>query len=385
MKAWIKSWIKGHRRIYLLISLLRLLNRSSIRRIDGSKKNYPRVIQLPITYRCNSKCVMCNVWKMYPSGEATPEEFAQFMKDEIFREVAGVGVNGGEPSLVSNLPDYIDAILTLPKLKHLNIITNGFASKRVLDLCEEIYGKCKKKGVHFSLYVSLDGVGEVHDRVRGIPGAFWKAMAVVEEIIKNSGKYCDSFKVGFTITRQNIYNLMEFDAFAQKMCIPVEYRLAVPIRRLDNQMNEENYSIFHDKRMKHLAREFFHYKYKTETNLMEKFKYFGIYYYLTAKEPERILGCEWKEDGITLDPDGSIYYCAVASKKLGSLREKKGREIFFNEDNIQYRKDLIKTTCKNCIHDYNGRPELRHFLIFLKDLLHERFSMKIYEWKARFL
>src|SRR5687767_13914860 len=75
---------------------------------DGGKKNYPKVVQLPVTYRCNSKCVMCNIWQMDYSNEMTTEEFSRFLKDDIFSRVEAVGINGGEPSLVKELPAYAE-------------------------------------------------------------------------------------------------------------------------------------------------------------------------------------------------------------------------------------------------------------------------------------
>jgi len=59
------------------------------------KKKYPKVIQLPITYKCNSRCVMCNIWKMNKKNELSSEEFAKILKDEIFQKVEFVGINGG--------------------------------------------------------------------------------------------------------------------------------------------------------------------------------------------------------------------------------------------------------------------------------------------------
>ncbi len=35
----------------------------------GLAKKYPKVVQLPMTYLCNSRCVMCNIWKMDYSNE----------------------------------------------------------------------------------------------------------------------------------------------------------------------------------------------------------------------------------------------------------------------------------------------------------------------------
>jgi len=97
------------------------------------------------------------------------------------------------------------------------------------------------------------------------------------------------------------------------------------------------------------------------------------------------MGCTWKDEGITLDARGEIYYCAVASKSIGSLRQQDGESIFFDDKNIDYRKSIVKNFCNMCIHDYNGKTELKNILIFFKYLIKNKISMKIYELKVRFM
>ena len=123
MKQQLIQLIKKNKKLFLIAKALRFLQTSSFSKIDGSKKKYPKVIQLPITYNCNARCVMCNIWQMDHSGEATVEEFAKFMQDDIFKEVAAVGINGGEPSLVPNLYEYAEEILKLPSLKSCARVT----------------------------------------------------------------------------------------------------------------------------------------------------------------------------------------------------------------------------------------------------------------------
>lgn len=98
-----------------------------------------------------------------------------------------------------------------------------------------------------------------------------------------------------------------------------------------------------------------------------------------------MLGCAWKDEGVTLDARGELYYCAVASDSIGSLRKNTGEKIFFDDKNINYRKSIIKNSCDGCIHDYSGQPYIRDVLKFLSDTIKDRLSMKIYELKVRFM
>jgi len=119
--------------------------------------------------------------------------------------------------------------------------------------------------------------------------------------------------------------------------------------------------------------------------LSDKFKYFSIFYWLNSDNPKRFLGCIWKDEGITLDARGELYYCAVASNSIGSLRKDKGEKIFFDDKNIEYRKSIIKNSCDGCIHDYAGKPEFKDLVTFFKYIIFNKIAMHIYRIKLRFM
>ncbi len=384
VKQQLIQLIKKNKKLFLIAKVLRFLQTSSFSKIDGSNKKYPKVIQLPITYNCNSKCVMCNIWKMDHSNEMTVEEFATFMKDDIFKEVEAVGINGGEPSLVPNLPEYIKEVLTLPKLKSLNIISHGFSQKPLLKSLEEIYKMCKEKNIHFQVLISLDGVREIHNIVRGKTNVFEKTSSTIDEIMKNKSKYCDDLELGCTIVKQNIHNLVELDTYAKMKNYNIKFRLGIENKRIESNKLKDQYSVIYSP-LKQSAKEFFHYQISQTKDFANKFKYYAIFSWLNSEKPKRILGCMWKEEGITLDARGELYYCAVASNSLGSLRKEKGEKIFFDDKNIEYRKSIINNSCDGCIHDYTGKAEFKNVWKFLIDTLKNRFAMKLYEIKVRFL
>lgn len=375
--------IKKTNRLYLFAKVTRFLLKSSFKKIDGSKKKYPKVIQLPITYNCNSKCVMCNIWKMDHSNEATVSEFARFIDDPLFKKVESVGVNGGEPSLIKSLPEYINEILRLPSLKSLNIISHGFGTKPLLKSLEVIYKSCQEKGVKFHVAISLDGVGEIHNLVRGRPKVFEKTTKTIDEIISNQSKYCDSYDIGCTVVNQNVNYLIELDTYAKSKNYNIKYRLGIENKRIESDKLKDQYSVVYNS-LRQSAKEFFHYKFLEAKSLSNKFKYYAIFYWLNSKVPKRLLGCAWKDEGVTLDSRGVLYYCAVASDKIGSLRDDKGENIFFADKNIEYRKSIISNNCDGCIHDYSGKAEFTNVLKFIVDIFISKFSMRFYQIKLWF-
>ena len=383
MKNKLKKILEKNRKLFMVVKSIRFLQFSSLTKITGGKKKYPKVIQLPITYHCNSKCVMCNVWQMDYSGEAKIQEFASFMKDDIFKEVEAVGINGGEPSLIKNLDEYAAEILKLPSLKALNIISHGFNTKLILSKVEQIYKLCKAKQIKFHISISLDGVGDIHNQVRG-KEVFHKTTATIDEIKKNQHKYCDSFNMGCTVINKNVDNLVELNTYANRKDYDIKYRLGIENKRIESDQLTDQYSVLYSP-LKQSAKEFFHLQMVQASDIMNKFKYYGIFHWLNNEKPKRMLGCAWKDEGVTLDSRGELYYCAVASDSIGTLREKKGTDIFFDDKNIEYRKSIIDNSCDGCIHDYVGKSEMKDSLKFLFDTIRNRYAMKVYKFKIKFV
>ncbi|MCB0514730.1 MAG: 4Fe-4S cluster-binding domain-containing protein [Chitinophagales bacterium] len=362
-----------------LLQSAKILFAAKWREETGLRKLKPKVIQLPITYNCNSKCVMCNIWNMDYSNEMNVEEFANFLTDPLFSEVEIVGINGGEPTLVKNLHEFAEVIVAkLPKLKSLNIISHGFNQKQLFKQLELMYATCKTHNIHFHVSISLDGYGETHNTVRGLK-VFKLTDGSIRTLQNEKNKYCDSLDVGCTVIRQNVDALSELVVYAERQNIPIKYRLGIENKRIESDILSDNFNLYHQKE-KQSAKEFFHACYFSARSFYESFKYFAIYHQLAAPKTERLLGCNWKEKGITLDSRGDLYYCAVASDKIGSLRQDTGEAIFWNEQNLHYRQQIIEHTCKDCIHDYYGTPQLKHIWYFLK----EHFNEKLY-WLPYFI
>ncbi len=232
--------------------------------------------------------------------------------------------------------------------------------------------------------VSLDGVGEIHNTVRG-KNVFKKTMTTIIEIKNQQELYCDSYDIGCTVVKQNIDHLVQLESHSRTYGYPIKYRLGIPNKRIESDTIQDKFSITFNHTTQG-AKEFFHYLLHQPLSLYEKFKYYSIFKWLTdGDHKKRRLGCLWKEDGVTLDSRGNLYYCAVKSNNLGSLRQNSGENFFFSNDNLKHRNDIIENQCDECIHDYYGNPRIYDVIYFIIDLAKERYSMKIYDLKLRFM
>ncbi len=313
---------------------------------NGSGNKLPLVLQLPITNKCNLLCKMCNVPSM-EKEDITFEKFKKALNNKLFSEIISVGVNGGEPFLLSNIEDYIDVILNLPKIRNINIISNGILTDRILEKLKIINERCKSKGVRVGITFSLDGYKDVHNMIRGVPGVFDRTVKTIKSIQADINKYCSSIGIICTVSNYNIHSLNELLAFAELNNLPnINFQLAVAHKRLDNYNIVENFSVITDKYNKMLAKEFFFGQYmKTQ-----KSSYYFIYKFLESDCTKRMIACQWADRDVTLNASGELFYCAVNSKQIGSIKNESLYDAFFDKNNIEYRKKLVCENCDKCIH-----------------------------------
>lgn len=150
------------------------------------------VIVWNMTRRCNLKCVHCYARATGMSGvDEIGTDQAKIMIDDLAAYGAPVMLfSGGEPLAREDLVEL--AAYAVEKGMRAVISTNGSL------ITPEKAAELKNVGLSY-VGVSLDGLEETHDRFRGVPGAFKKAL----EGIANC--QAEGLKVGlrFTINRRN--------------------------------------------------------------------------------------------------------------------------------------------------------------------------------------
>lgn len=325
----------------------------------------PRVLQFPITGRCNSKCGTCSVPELAPDIDMTVERVREIMQNDLFRKLSSIGINGGEPSLVKELPAIINELFTLPKLKSIHMITNGMLTERILEITREINESCNAHGVCFNLSISLDGIDEVYWACRGV-SSFTKTMDTIMHIIEAPGVYCSAFSTGCTVSKYNVDHLAANAAYCKEHSIPIFYRLAVPNRRIYNLGYSDDFSVLTDDSDRRTAMEFFFGKVvdRGDRDWKQKFTYYAIFKYLEGKGHVRLADCFWKWRDATVDELGNIYYCATESKAIGELDSSNAKDIFYSKENLAYRKELIEKSCQDCIH-YAFAPSIKGAFSFI--------------------
>lgn len=328
----------------------------------------PVVIQFPVIDICNSKCQMCKIWERKGNDAMSLEDIRAGFSSPLFSEVRAVGINGGEPTLRKDLAQIVDTLFDcLPKLKHISLITNGYNAPIVIQRIKEIAEVVERRGGGLDVMVSLDGVGEVHDRVRGKSGNFERAVEVLRFAKGHSG--VQNVRVGCTVIKENVYGLHDLFDFCQKEGVYVKYRIGIPHKRLYSEEVTGPFKLDDDE-IVHIA-EFLkglcrHY----ETSPLQRYFYRSLVDQLLHHAPRRS-GCDWQHRGATVTARGELLYCAVKSPTIGNFVSGVSEKDYFASEPLL--EGIRSNECANCLHDYVGLPDLKGTL----GILLEKFVAKV--------
>ena len=158
----------------------------------------PYKVEFYLTDRCDSRCGTCGCWRRPPG----PSE--ELTADRIIHAAASlgprllwVGLSGGEPTLREDFAEIARGIArACPRLVLLNFGTNGLNPGRVIERAAPVAAL----DIPFiSAALSIDGVGEVHDRVRGVRGAFERLVETATALVELEGRH-PNFILSFQTT-----------------------------------------------------------------------------------------------------------------------------------------------------------------------------------------
>ena len=285
------------------------------------------------TDRCNSRCKHCNIWKQKSiPNPLTLEEIEKALSDPLFKDVKEIINTGGEPILRQDIEEIVlIEHKCLPKAK-LQLSTNALLPDRVLNLAKSLL----EKGIPISVGVSLDGIGEKHDYIRGVKGNFQKADYLLHELLKLKKEHRNKLEIGigFTLSDLTLDSLDPVREYAKKLNIEllIQWYNQSPFYgniKMDIAKNKEL-----TKAVQSLIPSFLQ---EMWLNWLEgkfiKFPCFALYTFCVLK---------W---------DGAIVPCLnYFDKSIGNIREKSPTEIWQSPEAKKIRK--IVKSCPGCLNEW---------------------------------
>jgi len=155
----------------------------------------PRILTWTLNFRCNARCGMCDSWKKSPEDEMDTDA-ALSVVAKLPRSIAAVRLTGGEPFLRTDLGVIVNALENRLRPDLVHLTTNGFLPDAVAAFLE---ARQRIASVPLHLLVSVDGMEELHNEIRGRPFAFRKAMETLEIVAANRRRWNVELAVNQTV------------------------------------------------------------------------------------------------------------------------------------------------------------------------------------------
>mgnify|MGYP000527655209 CR=1 FL=1 len=139
-------------------------------RATGKPVLLPFNYTFSITYRCNSRCKTCNIWKIQQKVpfdlELKTNEWIEIIKS-LGNAPFWITISGGEPFLRKDLIEIIEAIVRFNNPEIINIPTNGIL-RSTTDKIEEILEILKGSRIKLVINYSIDSNEEKNEEIRGV-------------------------------------------------------------------------------------------------------------------------------------------------------------------------------------------------------------------------
>jgi MoaA/NifB/PqqE/SkfB family radical SAM enzyme len=161
----------------------------------------PYMAEFDITYRCNSRCLMCQRWRDSGGGELTLAEYRDLAGTLRDMGTHQISIAGGEPLLRRDVFPIIRAFSE--RGASVNLCTNGILLERYAEAIAASGATC--------VTVSLDGALEgTHDRIRGTPGACARIEAGIRTLLQRPASRRPLLRVRMTFSRDNAHEISDF-------------------------------------------------------------------------------------------------------------------------------------------------------------------------------
>ncbi|MEQ1558605.1 MAG: radical SAM protein [Methyloglobulus sp.] len=298
---------------------------------------------ISLTNRCDARCTMCNIWQLDPEEDLKAEDYRRALPNTL----RNVNLTGGEALLRPDILDITQAIHEAASQARIILATNGFRTEKALKTVTNLLKIVPKLGIA----VSLDGSAESHDKMRGVPKAYDRAVETLRGLRKLG---MQDIRIGFTATAENVHELIPIYQLAKSL--DVEFTATVAQNSEIYYSTAENSTIDPEA----IAREF--------TALIQQRLnssspkdwlrgYFdrGVIHF--ARTGLRMTGCDAASGFFYLAWSGNIYPCLTVPKSLGNIRNQSFTELWNSEQAVLIRQEASR--CQKCWMVCTARSELK--------------------------
>jgi MoaA/NifB/PqqE/SkfB family radical SAM enzyme len=289
----------------------------------GTRPQLPVNLTVSVTYSCPSRCATCDIWKK-KVDDLSVDEYGR-----IFPTLAKVPVwvtlSGGDQFLRADFDEVVRLVATQIEPRIVNIPMNGIITERIFSLLPKIAHHTA--AAQLVLNLSVDEIGEAHDRIRGADHNFEK-LTLVAELIHDLKKTYPHVVLGVhtVISKLNVDRIPAIEREARAIFRPDSYIAEVAENRVElDTMHKDitpdpadfRRAVAHLRavilagRSPHLV-----------ARLVESLRL--EYYELAARileEKRQVIECYAGWASAHLAPDGHVWGCCVRAESVGNVRD----------------------------------------------------------------
>jgi MoaA/NifB/PqqE/SkfB family radical SAM enzyme len=301
----------------------------------------PPFLILFINSICNQKCEHCFYWRnLNRRDDLSTEEL--FALSRSLGRIETLYLSGGEPFLRPEFGEICRQFIRHNKVRQIYVPTNGYFADRTL---KQIRETLKEKDLDlFVPEISLDGLGEFHNKFRGSPGAFDKAMQTYDALAKlQESDPRLRIHANSTATAVNMDEIRRLTTYLFDRCPKMDHHNLALIRgdrknpSLQGPNLEEYRRLYEYIRRLWAAREAGRYGSVVEPMLQwAKSR--------TAATRTQVIPCRAGVLNAVVYSNGDVSVCEQHAP-LGNLRERSFREIWNSPEAQALRKSIAAKAC----------------------------------------
>jgi MoaA/NifB/PqqE/SkfB family radical SAM enzyme len=305
-----------------------------------------------ITDKCNGRCVHCDIGsKKDRSKDLSIDGIDRVLSDRVvqkgyakYGKEYDISFAGGEPFLRDDLQAIIDLVEKKCPGSFKCITTNGLLEQKISGFIKT------NRHLKFKLNVSVDGLEDVHDLLRG-PGAFKRTIRTIYNIKERYPQ--QNVEIKLTLSPHNFDQVLNVYTLASKLGCQFSFKPAENLKYytnsrdpLDLTFTADQLCIIRDQAFK-LADVMF------KKKEYRKAKFFqDIPFYLAKKKMPRT--CSVLKECLTIMPNGACFSC-IKEPEVGRIPEVPLAKI-------NSGRDIKRFQCQSCMlmcgayKDYENMP-----------------------------
>lgn len=301
----------------------------------------PPFLILFINSACNMKCGHCFYWEsLNKKDDLNFDEIIALAKE--YGELENLNLSGGEPFIRKELGEICRFFIRNNRVKQIYIPTNAyFTDKMKLDITEILKEPALQLLV---IEISLDGMADYHNRLRGNDKSFEKAMESYKmlEGLQKKDRRLRIHSIS-AATSENLSEICRLTDFLYNQCHSMDHH-GIAIIRGDrkNQTLQTPHLEAYRNLWKYVA---------TLWKDREKGRFGSIVEpmiqwakYKTAMEQKQVIPCRAGILSAVVYANGDVSFCEF-HKPLGNLCNKSFFEIWHSPEAKQLRKNIMAKSC----------------------------------------